>query len=499
MAPLLLATALLVSTCGLGYELLAGSLASYLLGDSVLQFSTLIGAYLSAMGVGAWLSAHLERAAARRFVEAMLLASLVGGLSAPLLFLAFAHLVSYFRPVLYATVALAGVLVGLEIPLLLRVLRERYEFKELVARVLTFDYVGALLGSLAFPMLLLPRLGMARTGIGFGLLNAVCALAASFVLAPAIPRVRPLRVQALGVIGALLAALVFSEQLTSLAEDGLYADEIVFARQTPYQRIVLTRGRGSFQLFLNGNLQFSSADEYRYHEALVHPAMALAPGAKRVLVLGGGDGLAARELLKYPGVEEIVLVDLDAEMVRVARENPLLVAANKDSMRSGRVKVVNEDAYVWVQGDHGRFDAAIVDFPDPNNFALGKLYTTRFYRMLRRSLAPDAPVSVQSTSPLMARRSFWCVVRTLEEAGLAARPFHAFVPSFGEWGFVLARAGAFEVPTRLGVTDLAWLTEESLPTLFSLGKDMGPLPVEVNRLNNQALVQYYEAEWRRWN
>ncbi|MGC4117564.1 MAG: polyamine aminopropyltransferase [Myxococcales bacterium] len=499
MAPLLLATALLVSTCGLVYELLAGSLASYLLGDSILQFSTLIGTYLSAMGLGAWLSGHVERAPARRFVEAMLLASLVGGLSAPLLFLAFAHLVNYFRPVLYATIAVTGVLVGLEIPLLLRVLKERYEFKELVARVLTFDYVGALLGSLAFPMLLLPRLGMARTGIAFGLLNAASALAASVVLAPAIPRPRPLRVQALGVIGALLVAFVASDRLTLLAEDGLYADEIVFARQTPYQRIVVTRGRGSFQLFLNGNLQFSSADEYRYHEALVHPAMSLAPNARRVLVLGGGDGLAARELLKYPSVEEIVLVDLDEEMVRVSRENPLLAAANKDSLRSPKVKVFNEDAYLWVQRDHGQFDAAIVDFPDPNNFALGKLYTTRFYKMLRRHLTAQAPIAVQSTSPLMARRSFWCVVRTIEDAGFAARPYHAFVPSFGEWGYVLARASAFDVPSKLSVQDLSWLTEESLPTLFSLGKDMGPLPVEVNRLNNQALVQYYEAEWRRWN
>jgi spermidine synthase len=297
----------------------------------------------------------------------------------------------------------------------------------------------------------------------------------------------------------LTAGLVSANWLTALAEESLYADEIVFARQTPYQRIVLTRGRGSFQLFLNGNLQFSSADEYRYHEALVHPALSLKPGARRVLVLGGGDGLAARELLRYPGIEEIRLVDLDAEMVRIARENPLLVSVNKGSMLSPRVKVDNEDAYLWLQADHGRFDAAIVDFPDPNNFALGKLYTTRFYRLLRGALAPDAPVAVQSTSPLMARRSFWCVVRTMEEAGFSARPYHSFVPSFGEWGFVLARGTPFEVPTHLPMADLSWLSEELLPTLFTLGRDMGPVPVEVNRLNNQILVQYYEAEWRRWN
>jgi spermidine synthase len=500
MAPLLLATVLVIATCGIVYELLAGALASYLLGDSVTQFSTIIGVYLSAMGLGSWLSRSVDRRVAQRFVEVELVVALVGGLSAPLLFFSFGKL-ALFRAVLYPVVGLIGALVGLEIPLLLRILKDDYEFKDLVARVLTVDYIGALVGSLLFPLLLVPRLGLMRTGLGFGLINAAVGLASTWVLKSQLGSVRFLRAQAIAIMAVLALGMAQADRLTSLAEGEFYADEVVFARQTPYQRVVLTRGRGSFQLFLNGGLQFSSADEYRYHEALVHLPMALRPGARRALVLGGGDGLALRELLRHPSIEEITLVDLDPEMVRIARENPLLRDLNGDSFASPKVRVVNQDAYVWLHQDHGQFDIAIIDFPDPNNFSLGKLYTTRFYRLLRRALAPGAPVAVQSTSPLMARASFWCVVRTMEQAGFAVRPYHAFVPSFGEWGFVLARDLPFEVPRKLEpeLEGLRYLTDELLPQLFVFSKDMGPIPVQTNRLDNQILVQYYESEWARWN
>src|SRR5215470_15749315 len=298
-AKLLLLTALIIAVCGLVYELLAGTLASYLLGDSVMQFSTVIGLYLSAMGLGSWLSGKVEAQVARRFVEVELGVALVGGLAAPVLFLAFAHL-SFFRVVLYGFVAAVGTLVGLEIPLLLRVLRDQLPFKDLIARVLTVDYLGALLASLLFPLLLVPRLGLVRTGLVFGVLNAAVGLWSTRLLAPLLPRRRDLQIKGLAVLALLAAGVGAADRLTSLAEEGMYADEVIFARSSSYQRIVVTRGRAGFQLFLNGNLQFASADEARYHEALVHPAMTLAPGARRVLVLGGGDGLAVRELLKYP-------------------------------------------------------------------------------------------------------------------------------------------------------------------------------------------------------
>ncbi|HET9035538.1 MAG TPA: polyamine aminopropyltransferase, partial [Myxococcaceae bacterium] len=274
-ATLLLVTALIIAVCGLVYELLAGTLASYLLGDSVFQFSTVIGLYLSAMGLGSWLSGKIERQVARRFVEVELGVALVGGLAAPALFLAFAH-VSLFRGVLYGFVAVVGTLVGLEIPLLLRVLRDQLPFKDLIARVLTVDYLGALVASLLFPLLLVPRLGLVRTGFLFGVLNAAVGLWSTHLLSSLLPRRRDLRIKAVVVLGILVTGAVFANRLTDLAEEGMYADEVIYAKSSLYQHIVVTRGRAGFQLFLNGNLQFASADEARYHEALVHPAMTLA-------------------------------------------------------------------------------------------------------------------------------------------------------------------------------------------------------------------------------
>ncbi|MFO0898089.1 MAG: polyamine aminopropyltransferase [Pirellulales bacterium] len=496
---LLFLNVLIIATCGLVYELLAGTLASYVLGDSVTQFSLIIGLYLSAMGVGAWLSNYVEERLARTFIEVELGVALLGGLSAPLLFFGFGRL-SNFHVLLYSVVFAIGVLVGLELPLLMRILRNNMEFKDLVARVLAFDYLGALVASLLFPLLLVPRLGLVRTSLVFGLLNAAVGLWGTWLLRPQLTRgVLGLRARCVAVLALLVLGVVYAERLTSLAEDNLYADEIVYARTSPYQRIVLTRSRAGFQLFLSGNLQFSSADEYRYHEALVHPALLLAGAPKRVLILGGGDGLAARELLRYPSVERVTLVDLDPAMTQLSERFPPLGELNGGALRDPRVEVVNEDAMLWLETPREKYDAVLIDFPDPNNFALGKLYTTRFYRLLRGALTPEAAIGVQCTSPLFARSAYWCIVRTMEAAGLHVRPYHVAVPSFGVWGFALARATPFELPAGDLPRDLKFLDSQSLAAMFTLSPDLGPVPVEINRLDNQALVRYYDREWRRWN
>ena len=496
--PLLFLNVLIVAICGLIYELLAGTLASYVLGDSVTQFSLIIGIYLFAMGVGSWLSRFIDRGLARRFVDIELAVAILGGFSAPLLFLTFAR-VNYFYIVLYFVVFAIGVFVGLEIPLLLRILKDEIEFKELVSRVLAFDYIGALLASILFPILFVPRLGLIRTSLIFGMLNAGVALWGTWLLRPLIKgSVTALRVKSVVVMALLVFGLVKANRITSLAEDEMFADEIVYSKDTPYQRIVITRGRAGFQLFLNGNLQFSSTDEYRYHEALVHPAMLLANNPRRVLVLGGGDGLALREILKYPSVEHVTLVDLDPDMTKLSSRFPLLAALNQHSFNDPRVQVVNEDAFIWVEeARETAYDAAIVDFPDPNTFALGKLYTTRFYRLLRTRLTENAGVTVQCTSPMFARNSYWCIVRTLEAAGFVVKPYYTAVPSFGLWGFALARASAFEVPKN-PPEGLKFLDEQTLSSMFTLSKDIEPVPVEINRLDNQALVRYYEGEWKRF-
>ena len=497
MAPALLASVLLIAASGLVYELVAGALASYVLGDSVTQFSTVIGTYLFAMGIGSGLSRYIVRGLAARFVLIEIMVGLVGGFSSSLLFLAFGYTDS-FRVVLYTLVTIVGILVGLEIPLLMRILRDRFDFKDVVSHVLTFDYLGALGASLLFPIVLVPQLGLVRTAMLFGLLNAAVALWTTVLLREMLGARRLLQGLAVAVMLALGGGWLAADRILELAEANLYADDVVLARRTPYQRIVITAWKDDLRLFLNSHLQFSSRDEYRYHEALVHPGLAAAPEARHVLVLGGGDGLAVREILKHRNVEQVTLVDLDPEMTRLFSTHPELVRLNGGALSDPRVRVVNADAFVWLEETRDLFDFAVVDLPDPSSFSLGKLYTTAFYRELGRRLAPGARFAVQSTSPLFARQSFWCIVRTVEESGFVAAPYHVYVPSFGEWGFVLAGRDRFRVPERLP-DGLRFLTAATLPSLFAFPNDMGPVPVEPNRLNTQMLVRYYEHEWEAIN
>ena len=496
IAVALLASVFVVAACGLLYELAAGALASYLLGDSVLQFSTVIGTYLFAMGVGSWASRHFERELPAHFLRIELLIALLGGALPAVLFIANATVPGAFRPLLYAMVLAVGTLVGLEIPLVMRILRRDVSLKDLVSQVLTFDYLGALAVSLAFPLLLVPQLGLIRTGFLFGLMNAAVAVWALWLFRHELPRWREFAA-ACALVGALLAAgMAGAGQITSLAEERLYQDRIAYAETTPYQRIVVTSGRAGLRLFLNGNLQFAQRDEYRYHEALVHPAMAAQGAPRRVAVLGGGDGMAVREILKYPSVQSVTLVELDPAMTRMFRDTPQLAQLNGGALSNPKVHIVNTDAFQWLQQDADTYDVVVVDFPDPTNFAIGKLYTNSFYALLEQRLAASGYAVIQTTSPLVARQSFWTVVQTIESVGLTATPYHAHVPSFGEWGYVLASRRPWRLPTALPA-GLRFVDLPSLPLLFDFPPDMARVPAEVNRLSNQVLVHTYEQEWGR--
>jgi spermidine synthase len=500
----LLASVFVVSACGLVYELAAGALASYLLGDSVLQFSTIIGTYLFAMGVGSYLSRFFEHQLPAHFLRIELLVALIGGALPALLFIANAELPGAFRWLLYGLVLMVGTLVGLEIPLVMRILKKNVALKDLVSQVLTFDYLGALAVSLAFPLVLVPQLGLIRTGLLFGLMNAAVAVWALWLFRDELRQFRAHALACFVTLAALAAGMAGADHITTWAEDKLYQDRVVLAQTTPYQRIVLTHGpgegRAGYRLFLNGNLQFAQRDEYRYHEALVHPVMAAysATGGapKKVAVLGGGDGMAVREILKYPGVESVTLVELDPAMTALFSSQPMLTQLNASALQSTKVKVVNADAFTWLEGNADVFDVIVVDFPDPTNFNIGKLYTNSFYALLDKHLAASGYAVIQTTSPLVARQSFWTVVTTIESAGLRATPYHAHVPSFGEWGFVVASRRPYRLPTQLA-NGLRFLNLHSLPSLFDFPLDMARVPAEVNRLSNQVLVTTYEMEWGR--
>ena len=501
----LLGAVFCIATAGLVYELVAGTAATYLLGDSVTQFSFVIGLYLFAMGVGSYLSRFIDDQLLTWFIRLELLVGLLGGFAATLLFIAFARDGS-FRVVLYLIVGAVGMGVGLEIPLLIRILEERMELKELIAKVLFFDYLGALAASLMFPLFLVPQLGLIKSSLVLGILNAVVGVWVAWLFRARIARAGRLAAEGCLVLAILLFGLWHGEALTHFSEDDLYPDNIIHASSSLYQRIVVTRKSGSnHRLYLNGHLQFDGADEYRYHEALVHPAMSLAPDAPiNALVLGGGDGMAVRELLRYEAVKSITLVDLDQAITDLFSDHSELALLNENALKDPRVSIVNSDALAWLDSHKDRFfGVVIIDFPDPGSYSLGKLYTHTFYRMVGAHLTPGGIMAIQSTSPLVARRSFWCIDRTIRSAGLNTQPYHVFVPSFGEWGFILASREQVPVPDRLRrptPKNLRFLSDSTLTALFSFPQDMAPdVETPINRLNNQILVRLYDEEWNQIN
>lgn len=482
-----------IATCGLIYELIAGTLASYLLGDSVLQFSTIIGCYLFSMGIGSYLSRFIEKNLIDTFIRVEILVGVIGGVSAALLFMIFEHVES-FRLVLYLIVTVIGILVGIEIPLLLRILQDKFEFKDLVSKVFTFDYIGALFASILFPLVLVPYLGLVRSSLLFGMFNVGVALWLIHTLR--VPAYYRHKVVACISLVALATLFAMSERLLSSAEATTFHGSVIYSKHSKYQRISLVRSGRELRLFLNGNLQFSSLDEYRYHELLVHPALHSVPQRSRVLVLGGGDGLAVREILKHDDVREVVLVDLDREMTDLFRTSAVLKETNSDALNSPKVSVVNQDAFQWVKGYSGApFDVVIVDFPDPSNYSIGKLYSVTFYKAIQKLMSEQTVIAVQSTSPFFARASYWCIVKTIEAAGLKTLPYHVYVPSFGEWGFVLA--GSSEPEPRI-TKDQRFLTQQLFDSSTQFPSDMSEVETPVNRLDDQVLVRLFTEEWARY-
>jgi spermidine synthase len=497
----LLGSVFVVAACGLVYELVAGAVSSYLLGDAVTQFSLVIGVFMSAMGLGSWLSRYVTRDLLRTFVDIEIALGLVGGTASIGMFAASAFLAPWFPVVFYALCGVIGALVGLEIPLLVRIIREQGAgLSTAVSDVLALDYVGALVGAVAFPFLALPALGLSRSSVAFGLLNlAVAAVGVRLLPERRGPSVR------LGLAAvALLGVLAASGRLVGWLEDVLYQDAVIYAESSRYQRIVLTRWRDDVRLYLDGNVQFSSVDEARYHEALVVPIMQ-ATRARRVLVLGGGDGLAVREILRYPEVERVDLVDLDASVVRLGRARPELLALNGGSLGDRRVSVHIGDAMRFVAEATDRWDAVIVDLPDPNDEALSKLYSTGFYAMVTRRLTARGMLVTQATSPYFAPDAFWCIVGTLraavDEPPLQVLPYHTWVPSFGDWGFVLAGRTLPEVAELEPSVPTRYLDREVLQGMFVFAGDEQPPEdtLRVNRMDDPVLYTYYKRGWKRFN
>lgn len=490
---LLLFSVFVIATCGLIYELVAGALASYLLGDSVKQFSFIIGVYLFSMGVGSYFAKFIKGNLIDKFVEIEILVGIVGGISSVVLFILF-NTLAHFESVLYLFVFFTGCLVGVEIPLLMNILKDRIGFKDLVSNVFAVDYIGALLASILFPLVLIPNLGIVKTPLFFGLINISIAIFLCFYLKKELASPLSLKIKAIGAFLLLLVLFIFSDKILSYSEEKLYGENVVYTKSSPYQRIVLTRNSHEFRLYLNNNLQFSSTDEYRYHEALVHPAMSMAKKIDHVLILGGGDGFAVREALKYKEVKNITLVDLDGEMTRFFKTNETMRELNHNSLSDKKLEIINKDAYIWVKENKKKYDVIIIDFPDPSNYSLGKLYSLQFYKELERLTTTDTKIVVQTTSPYFAPKSFWCIEKTMNQVFPFTAAYHTYVPSFGEWGFSIASFEPVHNKIYRRIPNLKFY-DYNFSQMSYFNKDMKTNDVEVNRLDNQILVRYFDEEW----
>ncbi|HEV2809842.1 MAG TPA: polyamine aminopropyltransferase [Acidimicrobiales bacterium] len=503
---LVLLAVFVCAACGLVYELALITLGSYLTGSSIVQTSLVIGFVMAAMGLGALAAKPLLRWPVPAFAAVELSLGLVGALSVPLLYAAFAWL-NLYTPVMLVTAMLIGGLIGAEIPLLMALVQtvRRQEPADAVADLSAADYGGALVGGLAFPFVLLPVFGLLQGALVVGALNvAVAGMLAGWLFRRSLtPRARlTVTAGALGGLAVLGGAAAYAEPFEVTARQRLYRDPIVHAERSPYQEIVLTArpvdrwSARDVRLFLDGDLQFSSLDEHRYHESLVHPA--LAGGHRRVLVLGGGDGLALRELLHYPDVDEVVLVDLDPAVVDLARTDDWLVQRNQAAFDDGRVETVAADAFGWVRDYRGApFDVVLVDLPDPDSTDTAKLYSVEFYGLVGRLLVEDGRMAVQAGSPFFAPSSYWSVVAAVEQAGLGATPYHVDVPSFGDWGFVLAGQGP--EPPKLHLDDraaeLRFLTPAVLDASQVFPPDRIPDDVRASTLLDPVILDYQRKEW----
>ena len=533
---------LIMGACGIIYEYTLGVLGNYLIGSSHEQIFVIIGIMMFAMGLGAVVQRRFVGRLFDKFLTIELLLGFLGGISSITIYAAFAWTASY-HTVLYLFALAIGFFIGFEIPVLIR-LNTEYE-KSLrinLSEILCMDYVGALLGALLFTYVLLTRLTVGRISLVLGLVNTLLAVGGLLYFWPLVKRRKLLAIACTLSICVLSVGLARVDEWMIELEQRFYFDPIIHSETSKYQHIVMTQRDEVLKLYLNGRLQFSSADEVIYHDLLVHVPMTLAPRRDRVLILGGGDGLALREVLRYPDVRHVTLVDIDPAIVRLASKHPEMIRVNEAAFHDARVRVLepdgvlatdetvsilaktklaselvddteyplaevsvyNIDADLFVQRVRETFDVAILDFPDPSIVELAKLYSTNFYRALADRLAPGALISTQSSSPFDAKRAFLCIGQTLRAAGYRAVPYRQNVPSFGEWGWHLAWRDWISVPqmrqrifaqNRFSV-ETAYLTPEVMHAAFAFGKGWleSAQEVQPNSKFRPVLLQYYQRD-----
>lgn len=487
-------------------EYTLATLASYLSGDAIFQWTAVISLMLFAMGLGSRYSRRLIVHLLDRYVLTEFALSLFCTFSAMFCFWVAAYTV-YTSAVVYAAACLIGFLTGLELPLVARINEEYEPLRVNISSVMEYDYYGALAGGALFAFVLLPFLGLTYTPILLGGINLVVAGLILWKFSAILRGPRTLAIGFAVLLAVICLAAALAKPIILFGEQHKYKDKIVYEEQTRYQKIVVTQWKNDYWLFLNGSTQFSTYDEERYHEPLVHPAMGLVEERRDVLLLGGGDGLALREILKYPDVEHVTLVDLDPAMTKLASTHAIFLEINGGSLSDPRVTVINQDAYKFIKETQEFYDVVIVDLPDPKTVSLSLLYSEGFYKMVKRHLKPFGAVVTQSTSPLYAPQAFLCIKKTMQSAGFSVTPYQNSIPTMGKWGWNLGvkqeAMNVEKMKERLSQLSFAhlgtrFLNHDAMIAMTHFGKGLFEQEesVQVNSQHTHALLKYYrKGDW----
>ncbi|WDN87713.1 spermidine synthase [Desulfosarcina sp. BuS5] len=533
----------LMGGCGIAYEYTFSKIASDLLGNSVQQWAVIIGLMMFCMGIGSDIQKYIkDKHIFDSFIFFEIILSLIGGFGPIFLLFVFGAGRDYFALAQYGLSTVTGILIGLEIPVLARI-NERYtpQLRLNIGGILRMDYIGAFLGALSWIFVLTRFFTIIQTGFIIGIINNIVAGIALLYFVKNASKKFILAGSAIVSVVALGYGFCNAPAWTACAEQRLFLDPIVYSKTTVYQHIVLTQHfSGDIACYINGHLQFHSNDEYIYHEFLVHPAMHAAQKRKRILVLGGGDGLAVREILKYKEVRSITLVDIDPEMTDIAINNPYLASLNQGSLQHAKVSVIknraiksgkkkevpiqnrarpllqeftpgpeisiiNMDAAKFIEQAPGLFDVIIIDFPDPNSLELSKLYSKGFYEKIYNKLSRNGIFVQQSSSPFFTQKAFICIGKTIKSAKFSTVPIHENVPSFGEWGWWLGCKKDFMSENRLKhalqsidslFVETQYLTPQLIKASLSFGKNIhfNNADIKINTMLNNVIYKYYIQE-----
>jgi spermidine synthase len=485
---------------GIVAEYILSTLASYFIGNSVLQWSMIMSTMLFSMGLGSRISKYFKTELLIKFIFIEFTLSVFVSLSSLVVYTG-----SIFSDaniiIIYSLSIIIGLMIGMEIPLVIRINENFQSLRTNISSIMENDYYGSLLGGVFFSFIGLPFLGLTYTPFVLGFVNFTVAIVLIIALWNIVAMKKLVIVLSISIGIILVGAIFFAKPIIRFGEQKKYKDLIVYSEQSKYQKIIITQHKNDYWLYINGNQQLSSFDEEMYHEPLVHPVMKLHPIPKNVLVMGGGDGCAVREILKYKSVKQITLVDLDPAMTNLGKENPILIEMNHNSMNSDKLKIINTDAYNFIENSDDYFDVIIIDLPDPKTIELGRLYSYEFYKKCFNKLRKFGCIVTQAGSPYFAPDAFKCINKTMKEAGFSTAPIHNQVVTLGEWGWVIGVKGTH--PKNLKSTlqninfegiETSWINHEAMKLLTSFGKEFfktGLDSVEINRVHNSVLKDYY--------